>query len=181
MDVMSMENQQKAGHGAGSDEVFPGVVITVSDRAVRGERQDKSGPLAKDILANFNIVCPDPTVISDGVDSVRQAVQDAIASGARVVFTTGGTGVAPRDFTPEACAPLIQCRLEGVEQAVLIEGLKHTPLAGLSRCQVGLSGRGEDAALIVNAPGSTGGVRDAASVVGPLVVHILGQLKGYDH
>lgn len=159
----------------------PGAVITVSDRCYAGTREDASGPLAVAKLARWGVIVPSVTVVPDDVAAIRQAITEAVAGGARVVLTTGGTGVTPYDLTPEATAPLLEARLEGLEVQILQAGLTKTPLAGLSRGLVGVTGRGADAALVVNAPGSRGGVKDAISVIGPLVPHVLEQLGGGDH
>ena len=112
---------------------------------------------------------------------MRRALRAAVAGGARVVLTTGGTGVTPHDLTPEATAPLLVARLEGIEAQIRSYGLTMTPLAGLSRGLVGVTSREADGALVVNAPGSRGGVKDTISVIGPLVPHVLEQLGGGDH
>ena len=104
-----------------------------------------------------------------------------LAAGARVVLTTGGTGVTPRDLTPEATAPLLDTRMEGLEAQIRAYGLSKTPLAGLSRGLVGVTSRGDAGALVVNAPGSRGGVKDTVAVIGPLVPHVLAQLGGGAH
>lgn len=155
-------------------------VITVSDRAAAGEYADRSGPAAAEALARHGIEVNGIDVVGDGIESVQAAIARAIEAGADLVLTTGGTGVGPRDLTPEATAPLLQLRLEGIEQAMRAAGLPQVPTAVLSRGLVGLTTRGPDAVLIVNAPGSTGGVKDAVSVVGPLVAHVLGQARGDD-
>ena len=144
-------------------EPVKGAVITVSDRCVSGEREDLSGPRAQRLLAEHDVVV------------------EAVAAGARVVLTTGGTGVTPRDLTPEATAPLLETRIEGIEAQIRAHGLTKTPLAGLSRGLVGVTSRGDDGALVINAPGSRGGVKDTVAVVGPLVPHVLEQLGGGDH
>lgn len=159
----------------------PGRVITVSDRCAAGTRPDKSGPRAVRELARHGVVCPEPVVVTDDVPRIAAAIEEALADGARLVLTTGGTGVTPRDRTPEATAPFIETRLPGLETQILNHGLSKTPLAGLSRGIVGVTGRGADAAVIVNAPGSSGGVRDAIEVIGPLMPHLLEQLGGGDH
>ena len=97
------------------------------------------------------------------------------------MLTTGGTGVTPSDLTPEGTAPLLAARLEGLEAQIRAHGLTKTPLAGLSRGLVGVTGRGADGALVVNAPGSRGGVKDTVAVIGPLVPHVLEQLGDGDH
>lgn len=158
-----------------------GAVITVSDRCASGEREDLSGPLAMRLLAEHGVLVEDVQVVPDGVESVSQAIREAVAAGARVVLTTGGTGVTPRDLTPEGTAPLLETRLEGLEAQVRSYGLAKTPLAGLSRGLVGVTSRGSSGALVVNAPGSRGGVKDTVAVIGPLVPHVLEQLGGGDH
>lgn len=158
-----------------------GAVITVSDRCFSGEREDRSGPLAVRLLAEHGVVVDGAEVVPDGVGPVREAIGRAVAAGARVVLTTGGTGVTPRDLTPEATAALLEARLEGLEAQVRAHGLGKTPLAGLSRGLVGVTSRGPRGALVINAPGSRGGVQDAIEVIGPLVPHVLEQLGGGDH
>ncbi|WP_295629652.1 MogA/MoaB family molybdenum cofactor biosynthesis protein [uncultured Corynebacterium sp.] len=159
----------------------PGVVITVSDRSAAGVRADKSGPLAVEALAEHGVICPEPVIVTDDGPAIAAAIERALDGGARMVFTTGGTGVTPRDVTPESTAPFVATRLPGLEAQILQHGLTKTPLAGLSRGIVGVTGRGAQAAVIVNAPGSSGGVRDAIEVIGPLMPHLIEQLGGGDH
>ncbi|EPD71018.1 molybdenum cofactor synthesis domain-containing protein [Corynebacterium pyruviciproducens ATCC BAA-1742] len=152
------------------------VVITVSDRSYSGEREDKSGPVAVNTFRDAGFDCGDAIVIPDGIESVSNALTDAISQGARVIFTTGGTGVSARDVTPEATRPFIEKELSGIETQIVLEGLKKTELSGLSRGIVGVGGK----AIFINAPGSRGGVKDALSVVLPLIPHLIEQLDGYD-
>lgn len=159
----------------------PGAVITVSDRCASGAREDRSGPLAHDLLAGHGVVVDDVVVVPDDIEAIRAAVQAALLAGARVVLTAGGTGVTPRDVTPEATAPLLVTELPGLAEQIRAAGLAATPLAGLSRGLVGVTSRDADGALVVNAPGSPGGVRDAIAVIGPLIPHVLEQLGGGDH
>ncbi|GAA2180136.1 MogA/MoaB family molybdenum cofactor biosynthesis protein [Brooklawnia cerclae] len=156
-------------------------VITVSDRCARGEREDASGPLAARLLGELGLRVQPVVVVPDGVDSVREAIRAALASSARLVFTTGGTGIGPRDLTPEATETLLVAQLPGLAEQIRQQGLAATPAAVLSRGLVGITARGPGAALVVNAPGSPGGVRDAVAVLGPVLTHILGQLDGGDH
>lgn len=160
---------------------FNGIVITVSDRALSGEREDKSGPLAVKLLAGYGVECPAPTVVPDEVPLIQDALRAALAGGARVIVTTGGTGIMPRDVTPEAVAPLIHTELPGIAEQIRAVGLASTPLAGLTRTAVGVTSRDESGAFVVCAPGSPGGVRDTIGVVGPLIGHIIDQLASGDH
>ena len=153
-----------------------GAVITASDRCFRGETEDRSGPLAAQLFAKWGVIVDEVRVVPDGVDSVRSAILDAMAAGARVILTTGGTGVTDRDLTPEATAPLLDARLDAIAMQIAQVGLANTPLASLSRGLVGVSRQGDTPAFIVNAPGSRGGVKDTISVIGPLVPHVLEQL-----
>ena len=153
----------------------PATVLTVSTRCSRGERQDTSGPLAARLLTELGLVVGPVRIVPDGVQPVRDALREAVADGARVVLTTGGTGVSPTDRTPEATAEILDRELPGVAEAVRRRGV--TPLAALSRALVGVSGD----AVVVNAPGSSGGVEDTLAVVGPLLGHVLEQLDGGDH
>ena len=162
-------------------EPVAGAVITVSDRCAAGQREDISGPLAARLLAEHDVIVEAVRVVPDGAEPVRGAVREAVAAGARVVLTTGGTGIMPRDLTPEGTAPLLAARMEGLEAQIRAHGLTKTPLAGLSRGLVGVTGRDDAGALVVNAPGSRGGVEDTVAVIGPLVPHVLEQLRGGDH
>lgn len=156
-------------------------VITVSDRASRGEYEDRSGPLARGLLEEAGFDCPEVGVVPDEITAIVTAIRRAVSDGARVVLTTGGTGVGPRDVTPEATASLGGRELPGLAEEIRRKGLAATPFAVLSRgLAVVIDGDGTPA-LVVNAPGSTGGVRDAVAVLAPLVEHIVAQLDGGGH
>lgn len=151
----------------------PAYVITVSDSVSAGVNSDRSGPLAVEMLSELGFVVSGPMVVPDGVDSVYQAVAAACHSGARLVFTTGGTGISPRDLTPEAVESLLVARLSGVEAALLERNRQAAPLGMLSRPVVGISTRQAGAALVVCAPGSPGAVRDTIEVLTPVLGHVL--------
>ena len=153
-----------------------GVVIVASDRVHSGQRADKSGPLARDLLAGAGIDAP-VVVVEEGMAAVSAALADARAAGHRIILTVGGTGLGPRNQTAEATAELLEVTLTGLMTQVLVEGLAHTPQAGLSRALIGLTGRGPTDSLIVNAPSSTGAVRDTLGVVLPLLPHIFERLS----
>ncbi len=152
------------------------VVITVSDRSSRGERADTSGPRAVELLSEHGYAVSS-TVIPDGAESVATAIRAALADGARVIITSGGTGVGPRDLTPEGTRQVLSREVPGVAEELRREGARHTKMAVLSRGLVGIA----DNALVVNLPGSTKAVEEGLAVVVPLIAHILSQLDGGDH
>jgi molybdenum cofactor synthesis domain-containing protein len=153
-------------------------VVVVSDRSAAGEREDRSGPVAAQKLAAAGFTVADVVVVPDGARSVEAALRSALGAGARFVVTSGGTGVGPRDLTPEGTAPVIERHLPGIAELLRREGATSVPTAVLSR---GLAGVTEDGALVVNLPGSPGGVRDGIDVLLPLVGHVLDQVVGGDH
>ncbi len=153
-------------------------LITVSDRAAAGKREDFSGPLAASLLSKYGAVSG-PLVVPDGVESVKEMIANAIYSGAHIVFTTGGTGVTSRDLTPEATEPLITQRMWGIEH--LMRDNPKVPTAAISRGIAGIAEFGGNRAFVMNAPGSQGGVKDAVAAVGPLLEHIVEQMGDGDH
>ncbi|WP_156227677.1 molybdopterin-binding protein [Corynebacterium comes] len=155
---------------------FTGCVIVVSDRIVSGERGDTAGQVARSLLADAGVGA-EIVVVGEGFDDVSRALSDARAAGHRVIVTVGGTGLGPRNRTPEATALLLEVRLDGLVTQVLIQGLAATSQAGLSRALIGLTGRGPGDALIVNSPGSAGAVRDTLGVVCPLLQSIFERIS----
>lgn len=151
-------------------------VITVSNRASRGTAPDVSGPVAAEALSALGYAVSQ-VVIPDGASNVSSAITDAVAAGARIVITTGGTGVTPLDLTPEGTAAVLERELPGIAEAIRAEGAKKVSSAVLSRGLAGTIGT----SFICNLPGSPGGVRDGMAVLTPLVDHILDQLVGGNH
>lgn len=152
-------------------------VITVSDRSAAGEREDGSGPLAVGILRTAGWECPDATIVPDGVDSVAAALRHAIEDDVDFVVTTGGTGVAPRDRTPEGAAAMLDFEIPGIAEELRRRGLSATAKSVLSRGIVGVTGT----TLVATLPGSSGGVRDGLEYLLELAPHIVDQLAGGDH
>ena len=153
------------------------LAITVSNRASAGIYPDKSGPVLAELLRSAGCETDGPIVIPDGA-AVEEALQEAIAAGYDLVVTTGGTGLTPGDLTPEMTRLLIDREIPGIAEAIRAAGLAAgVPSAMLSRGLAGLAG----STLIVNLPGSTGGVRDGMSVLQTVINHALDQAQGGDH
>src|SRR5450755_1251459 len=154
------------------------LAVTVSNRAAAGVYPDRSGPVLADLLRRAGChVVDGPLVIPDG-DPVEEALRDSIAAGYDVVVTTGGTGLTPADLTPEMTRRVLDREIPGIAEAIRMAGANAgVPTAILSRGLAGVAGR----TLIVNLPGSTGGVRDGMAVLAPVLGHAVSQLNGGDH
>ncbi|MEO8517682.1 MAG: MogA/MoaB family molybdenum cofactor biosynthesis protein [Dermatophilaceae bacterium] len=163
-----------SGQGSGQGTA---VVITCSTRAAAGTYPDRSGPIIVEALREWGLVVGDAVVVPDGPD-VEVALRSAVSTGAALVVTTGGTGLTPSDGTPEATARVVDRLVPGVAEAIRAAGTQAgIPSAMLSRGISGLAGR----TLVINLPGSTGGVRDGLSVLQTVVAHALSQIQGGDH
>jgi molybdenum cofactor biosynthesis protein B len=147
-------------------------VLTVSDGVARGEREDRSGDLLAELLAGdgFDV---ERRIVADEREEIAAALV-SLAKSSRLVLTTGGTGVAPRDVTPEATAAVIEREAPGIAEAIRADSIAKTPHALLSRGIAGVRG----AALIVNLPGSTGGCRDGYEILRPALRHGLALIAG---
>ena len=153
------------------------VVVTASNRASAGVYADRSGQLLADGLRDLGFDVEGPHVRPDDVAALTEVLRAAVAGGADVVLTTGGTGLSPTDVTPEATRAVLEREAPGLAEAVRRYGEPTVPTSVLSRGIAGTAGR----TLIVNLPGSTGGVRDGLAVLGPLLPHVVSQLRGGDH
>jgi molybdenum cofactor synthesis domain-containing protein len=153
------------------------VVITCSTRAAGGVYPDRSGPIIVEALRSWGLQVADPVVVADGPD-VEAALRAAVSTGAVLVVTTGGTGLNPTDVTPEATDRVVDRLVPGIAEAIRAAGLEAgVSSAMLSRGVSGVAGR----ALVVNLPGSMGGVSNGLAVLEPVVAHALLQIQGGDH
>jgi molybdenum cofactor synthesis domain-containing protein len=149
------------------------VVITVSDGCFHGKREDLSGPAVVDLLEQAGVPVFEREVVQDEVDDIAKALRRACVS-AELVITTGGTGLATRDVTPEATKMVCERLVDGLAELMRAEGARQTPLAALSRAVCGTVGR----TLIVNLPGSPAGAAGSLAAILPLLPHVVDLLAG---
>lgn len=152
-------------------------VLTISDRSSAGERVDGSGPRAVAALHAAGWSCDPATVVPDGAESVETALRRLLAEGIRLIVTTGGTGVALSDETPEGTAAVVSRMVPGVAEELRRRSTAQKPAGMLSRGIAGIAGN----ALIVNLPGSPAAVDDGMPVVLSVASHVMAQLDGDDH
>jgi molybdenum cofactor biosynthesis protein B len=153
------------------------VVITVSDRSHGGLRHDESGPLLANLLRELGFSVGEVVVVPDDVEQIETALRAAVADGADLVATTGGTGFAPRDVTPEATRRVLEREAPGLAEALRQHNRDRVPTTILSRAVAGTSG----GSIVVNLPGSPSGVRDGVTVLTPVIGHAIVQQRGGDH
>lgn len=150
-------------------------VLVASTRAAAGTYEDRTGPVIADWLRARGFEVVGPVIVPDA--AIAASLAELLAQHPDLLLTTGGTGVSPDDRTPEATSALLDKELPGIVEEVRRRGAEVTPTAILSRAVAGIAGR----TLVMNLPGSTGGVRDGLAVLGDVLDHLLDQISGGDH
>jgi len=157
-------------HGKPQNIKITSAIITVSDRSSRGEREDKSGPVIRELLESIGAEIKDYLIVPDEKDVIADSMKKfSDETGVDLIVSTGGTGLAYRDVTPEATLEVIDKRVPGFEEAMRAESMKITSHAMLSRAVAGIRNR----TLIINLPGSPKAVRETLSVVLPAIPHAI--------
>jgi molybdopterin adenylyltransferase len=156
------------------EEVSTAHVITISDRVSAGQMEDQSGPALLRLLRAAQFEISGPEVVPDVKQRISDAIEAAAAGGADVVITTGGTGLGPRDVTPQATSAVIDFEVPGLGEAMRRVGAASTPMAALSRGLAGVRGR----TLVVNVPGSVKGATESLEAVMPMLGHAIRLLHG---
>ncbi len=149
-------------------------VIVLSDRAYSGERADGCLPVVREALAGMPLTIDDERILPDDAAELQAALIELCEDGPRLVLTSGGTGLTPRDRTPQATAAVLDYEVPGIPEAMRAASIGRAPGALLSRAVAGVRNN----CLIVNLPGSPGGVRDALAVIAASFPHALEQLTG---
>lgn len=173
---MSRRPDPRDGSDGSAASPYRALAVTVSQRAATGVYADRGGPLLVEALRDLGFSVDGPRVVPDG-EPVEAVLREAVAAGYDVVLTTGGTGISPTDRTPEMTRRVLDREVPGIPEAIRAAGLAKVPTAALSRGVAGVSG----GTLVVNLPGSTGGVRDGLAVLAGLLRHAVDQVRGGDH
>ena len=149
-------------------------VLTLSDKGSRGEREDISGKVIQELMSKINGELVGYKILPDDEKLIEDELRNLVEKDIDVILTTGGTGLTPRDVTPDATLKVIEKRIYGMEIAMIVEALKHTPNGMLSRAIVGISNK----TLIINLPGSPKAVKENLNVLLPAIPHAIEKIKG---
>jgi molybdopterin adenylyltransferase len=151
------------------------IVVTLSDSTSRGERIDLSGPVAKAELEKIGCEVASIIVLPDEIEQIKGClIENSARADIDLIVTTGGTGLTPRDVTPEATAAVIEKEIPGMAELMRLEGMKKTPRAALSRALVGIRAKH----LIINLPGSVAGVCQSLQALAPILFHAVETISG---
>ncbi len=181
MEIGEVKVVSKSGGKSDWAESLKGLkaaVITVSDSCARGEKEDKSGKLAEELLKQFEAEVVSYTVVPDEKEEIKKAILDSASKGANVIVTTGGTGFSTRDVTPEATEELLDKEMIGFSEAMHILGVRFTPKALMSRAKAGFL---NSDTVVINLPGSSKAVEQNLKMFLPLIKHALKMAKGGGH
>ena len=148
-------------------------ILTLSDKGSKGDRDDASGPAIEKIIKKINATVVSYEIIADDKNRIKRKLI-SLSKGADLILTTGGTGVSPRDVTPDATLEVVDYEIPGLAEAMRMKGLKKTPFAMISRAVAGVRGK----TLIINLPGSPKAVKENISVILPVLPHIIEKLHG---
>lgn len=165
---------ERSGNNNAMTDTATAAVLTLSDQGARGLRADTSGPAIRERLSELGIAVSEHALLSDDPDAISAQLQAWVDRGISLIVTTGGTGFGPRDNTPEATRRVIERDAPGLAELMRAEGLRHTPMAALSRGLCGISGR----TLIINLPGSERAVRENLDTLAPVLPHALQLIAG---
>ena len=151
-------------------------VITVSDRASKGIYEDESGSLLKQLLAEKGGICSEVILIPDKVSKIQKVILKSVKKH-DLVITTGGTGINPKDKTPQATKEILEYEIPGISEILRVKSFEKVPTSILSRSLSGVINK----TLIINIPGSKGAVKDAVEILSPVIKHAIDQLNSGDH
>jgi molybdenum cofactor synthesis domain-containing protein len=154
--------------------VIKSAVITISDKASKGERIDESGKIIQQMLKTIDANIMYYKIVPDELDDIKNELLNLCKSGFDLILTTGGTGLSPRDVTPEATISVVEKRIYGIEIAMISKSMVHTPFGMLSRAIAGIRGK----TLIINLPGSPRAVEENLSIILPVIPHAIEKIKG---
>lgn len=156
---------------------FRAAVIVCSDTISKGHKEDKAGHRIQEILAKWNVEIADYIVIPDEVDDIQRVARKYVADKVDLIVYTGGTGLSPRDVTPDALKPLIEMEIPGIAEAIRSYGMERTPLSMMSRSIVGTIGE----SLLITLPGSSKGAEESMNAIFPAVLHVFKVFRGQRH